>query len=191
MSAARPSAVRGAPVTKAARQARLVTLLEQREVRSQTELGELLAAEGLQVNQGTLSRDLVELGAYRVRGTGGHLVYAVPGEGGDRSPQVGEFAGFEARLARLCGEVLVSAESSINLVVLRTPPGAAQYLASAIDKVAWTSILGTIAGDDTVLLITRGPDGGAALTQTLLRMGESGRPEPLATRQLQATREST
>ena len=187
MSAAR-SVVGGAPITKAARQARVLELLERHEVRSQTELGERLGAEGLQVNQATLSRDLVDLGAYRVRGAGGHLVYAAPGEGGDRRPQVGEFAGFEARLTRLCGEVLVSAEASANLAVLRTPPGAAQYLASAIDKVAWASILGTIAGDDTVLLITRAPDGGAALTQTLLRMSENGRPEPLATRQLR-TRE--
>ncbi len=181
---------RGAPVTKAARQARVLVLLEQHEVRSQAELGDLLAADGLQVNQGTLSRDLVELGAYRVRGAGGHLVYAVPGEGGDRSPQVGESAGFEARLARLCSEVLVSAEASANLAVLRTPPGAAQYLASAIDKVAWTSILGTIAGDDTVLLISRAPGGGATLTRALVRMSETGRPEPLAKSPCDETRES-
>ncbi len=84
----------------------------------------------------------------------------MPGEGGDRTPHVGEFATFEARLARLCAEVLVSAEASANLVVLRTPPGAAQYFASAIDRVGWESILGTIAGDDTILLITRSPDGG-------------------------------
>ena len=78
-----------------------------------------------------------------------------PGEGGDRTPHVGEFATFEGRLARLCSEVLVSAEASANLVVLRTPPGAAQYFASAIDRVGWAAILGTIAGDDTILLITR------------------------------------
>ena len=108
-------------------------------MRSQTELAELLAAERLQVTQGTLSRDLVEIGALRVRGSGGHLVYAVPGDGGDRTPQVGEFATFESRLARLCSEVLVSAEASANLVVLRTPPGAAQYFASAIDRVGWPS----------------------------------------------------
>lgn len=168
--------VRGAPVTKAARQARLSALLAQHEVRSQTELGELLGAEGLQVTQGTLSRDLVELGAFRVRGADGHLVYAVPGDGGDRSPHVGEFAGFEGRLARLCGEVLVSAEHSANLVVLRTPPGAAQYFASAIDRVGWPTVLGTIAGDDTILLITRSPTGGESLAAALMQMGETGKP---------------
>ena len=147
-------------MTKTARHAKIITLLEQREVRSQSELAELLADDGVQVTQGTLSRDLVEIGALRVRSTGGHLVYAVPGEGGDRTPHVGEFASFEARLARLCAEILVSAEASANLVVLRTPPGAAQYFASAIDRVGWESILGTIAGDDTILLITRSPSGG-------------------------------
>jgi transcriptional regulator of arginine metabolism len=165
-----------APLTKTARQAKIVTLLAQREVRSQIELGELLAASGVQVTQGTLSRDLVELGALRVRGSEGHLVYAVPGEGGDRSPQSGEFAAFEARLTRLCGEILVSAQASANLVVLRTPPGAAQYFASAVDRVAWPEILGTIAGDDTILLIARDREGGAAIAERFLTL--SGRPAP-------------
>ena len=148
-----------APITKTARQARIIAILEQYPVRSQSDLAELLATEHVQVTQGTLSRDLVEIGALRVRGQDGHLVYAVPADGGDRTPQVGEFATFESRLTRLCSEVLVSAEASANLVVLRTPPGAAQYFASAIDRVAWDSILGTIAGDDTILLITRDPTG--------------------------------
>ena len=163
-------------LSRTARHARIIALLEAHEVRSQTELAELLAAEGTQVTQGTLSRDLVEVGALRVRGPGGHLVYAVPGEGGDRSPQRGEFAGFEARLARLCTEVLVSAEASANLVVLRTPPGAAQYFGSAIDRVGWESVLGTIAGDDTILLITRSPAGGTALAEKLLSMSRGERP---------------
>lgn len=165
-----------AVMSKAARHAKIITLLEQHEVRSQTELAELLADDGVQVTQGTLSRDLVEIGALRVRSTGGRLVYAVPGEGGDRTPHVGEFASFEARLARLCGEVLVSAEASANLVVLRTPPGAAQYFASAVDRVGWESILGTIAGDDTILLITRSPNGGADIAQQFLIMSRTGKP---------------
>ena len=159
-----------APITKTARQARIIAILEQQQVRSQSELAELLATEQLQVTQGTLSRDLVEIGALRVRGNDGHLVYAVPGDGGDRSPQAGEFATFESRLARLCSEVLVSAEASANLVVLRTPPGAAQYFASAIDRVSWDSILGTIAGDDTILLITRDPNGGQAIAARFLEL---------------------
>ena len=94
-----------------------------------------------------------------------------PGDGGDRTP-LGEFATFETRLARLCGEVLVSAEASANLVVLRTPPGAAQYFASAVDRVAWPEILGTIAGDDTLLVVSRDPDGGPALADRLRALAE-------------------
>jgi transcriptional regulator of arginine metabolism len=167
-----------APVTKAARHAKIISLLDSREIRSQTDLAELLAGDGLLVTQGTLSRDLVEIGALRVRGSGGHLVYAVPGDGGDRTPQLGEFATFEHRLARLCHEVLVSAEASANLVVLRTPPGAAQYFASAIDRVGASDILGTIAGDDTILVITRSPDGGSAAADRLLAMSRTGKPQP-------------
>ena len=163
-------------ISKTARHAKIITLLEQHEVRSQSELAELLADDGVQVNQGTLSRDLVEIGALRVRSSDGHLIYAVPGEGGDRTPHVGEFANFEVRLARLCAEVLVSAEASANLVVLRTPPGAAQYFASAIDRVGWESILGTIAGDDTILLITRSPSGGSDIAQQFLIMSRTGKP---------------
>jgi transcriptional regulator of arginine metabolism len=165
-----------APLTKTARHAKIITLLEQHEVRSQSELAELLADDGVQVNQGTLSRDLVEIGALRIRDSSGHLVYAVPGEGGDRRPHVGEFANFEGRLARLCAEILVSAESSANLVVLRTPPGAAQYFAGAIDRVGWESILGTIAGDDTILLITRSPSGGRVIAEQFLIMSRTGKP---------------
>jgi transcriptional regulator of arginine metabolism len=163
-------------MSKTARHAKIITLLEQHEVRSQSELADLLADHGVQVNQGTLSRDLVEIGALRIRSSDGHLVYAVPGEGGDRTPHVGEFASFEARLARLCGEVLVSAEASANLVVLRTPPGAAQYFASAVDRVGWEAILGTIAGDDTILLITRSPNGGRDIAQQFLMMSRTGKP---------------
>src|SRR5215208_7343667 len=162
--------------TKAARQAKIISSLATQQVRSQTELADLLASDGIQVNQGPLSRDLLEVGAVRVRGRDGHLIYAVPGEGGDRTPQVGEFATFEGRLARLCSEVLVSAEASANLVVLRTPPGAAQYFASAIDRVSWESILGTIAGDDTILLISRSPSGGSDIAERFLIMSRTGKP---------------
>ncbi len=159
---------RRAPLTKAARQASIIALVQQGSLRSQTELRDQLSLIGIAVTQGTLSKDLVEIGALRVRDATGHLVYAVPGDGGDRSPQSGEFATFEHRLARLCGEVLISAEASANLVVVRTPPGAAQYFASAIDRVGWSAVLGTIAGDDTIMLITRAPDGGTAVAARLL-----------------------
>jgi transcriptional regulator of arginine metabolism len=80
-----------------------------------------------------------------------------------------------SRLARYLVELLTSAEASANLVVLRTPAGAAQFLASVIDHAAWPSILGTVAGDDTVLVITRDPAGGDALAAEFLRLAERRR----------------
>ena len=75
-----------------------------------------------------------------------------------------------ARLTRYLKELLTSAEASANLVVLRTPAGAAQFLASAIDHAAWPAILGTVAGDDTVLVISRDPLGGDALAAEFRRL---------------------
>ncbi len=237
------------PVTKAARLAQIASILTHTPVRSQEELAGLLGQRGIRVAQATLSRDLEEIGAVRLRVPGGGLVYALPGEpGGPGSPpglaspavhpeagpgqpageQPGtaprpdvatfasglevaeipgagdstlhgeagpEWAGGGTRrsprrpravaepaggrphgpfgpLARVSGELLVSAEASANLVVLRTPAGGAQLLASAIDHAGWDSILGTVAGDDTVLVIARDPAGGDAVAQALLRLAE-------------------
>jgi transcriptional regulator of arginine metabolism len=165
------------PLTKSARQALISELLESREVRSQQELAELLGRRGLHVTQATLSRDLVELDAVKVRGPSGVLVYAVPAEGGNRTPVAGESAASQHRLSKLCSELLVSAEGSANLVILRTPPGAAQFLASAIDKVELGDVLGTIAGDDTVLVIGREPAGGDALAHKFTALAERAEPE--------------
>ena len=157
------------PLTKGARHQRIIDIVTSHPVRSQTELADLLGDHGVHVTQATLSRDLVELDAVKVRGADGALVYAVRGEGGDRcvaAPR--ETAAGRDRLARLCAELLVSAEASANLVVLRTPPGAAQFLASAFDKADLGDVLGTIAGDDTVLVIGRDPLGGDALAQRFL-----------------------
>ncbi|GMA26326.1 arginine repressor [Luteimicrobium album] len=159
------------PATKAARHARIVQVIAHGEIHSQAELARALAADGLSVTQGTLSRDLIELRAEKVRSTSGALVYAVPGEGGDRSVQAAADAGYlSARLARLCAEMLVSAEASGNLVVLRTPPGAANYLASAIDHSVLPDVLGCIAGDDTICVITRDPAGGDAVARRFLSL---------------------
>ncbi|MGH3333881.1 MAG: arginine repressor [Nocardioidaceae bacterium] len=159
------------PMTKGARQQRIAELLGKHQVRSQTELADLLAQAGVSVTQATLSRDLVELDAVKVRMPSGALVYAVPAEGGDRTPRAAvESLAAEARLARLLAELLVSADSSANMALLRTPPGAAQFLASAFDKAELASILGTVAGDDTVLVISREPDGGEALVQRFLAL---------------------
>ena len=167
------------PVTKNARQQKIVELLATTEVHSQTELADLLHRAGVTVTQATLSRDLVELDAVKVRAPSGQLIYAVPGEGGDRRPVLAhESAASEARLARLCSELLVSADASANLVVLRTPPGAANFLASALDKADLDGVLGTIAGDDTVLVIGRGPDGDALARRLLDLASHAARSDP-------------
>jgi len=174
------------PLTKAARHAQIAAILGQESVRvhSQEQLAELLTERGVRVTQATLSRDLDELGAVRLRGSDGALMYALPGEpgpgglsaglgsvlaGGPFAPSAADPA---TRLARLAAELLMSAEASANLVVLRTPAGAAQLLASAMDHARWPAVLGTVGGDDTVLVIARDPNGGAELAQELLRLAE-------------------
>lgn len=163
--------------TKTSRQRRIVEILTEQEVGSQARLVDLLAADGIAVTQATLSRDLVELRAEKVRGSCGALVYQVPPEGPDpRGARIHATAEVLAsQLARLCEELLVSAEASGNLVVVRTPPGAAQFLASAVDRSVFPGVLGTIAGDDTILLITRATDGGEDLARRLLDLAGSRR----------------
>ncbi|RZU48911.1 ArgR family transcriptional regulator [Krasilnikovia cinnamomea] len=147
------------PVTRAGRHARIVALIGERSVRSQTELGELLAAEGIQVTQATLSRDLEELNAIKVGGA-----YLIPEDGQRplRETQQGP-----ARLQRLLRELLTGVDASGNIAVLRTPPGAAQFLASALDRSGLSDVVGTIAGDDTILVVARDVTGGKALAEKL------------------------
>ena len=144
--------------TRVGRQARIVSILSSESVHSQTELAAMLAGEGIDVTQATLSRDLEELGA-----DGGVGVYVVPEDG---SPVRGVSGGTE-RMSRLLGELLASTDASGNLAVLRTPPGAAHYLASAIDRAALPYVVGTIAGDDTILVVAREPMSGAELAAKL------------------------
>jgi transcriptional regulator of arginine metabolism len=161
-----------------ARQARIIELVSAMGIRSQTELAKLLAGEGIDVTQATLSRDLDELGAVKLRGAdGGAAVYVIPEDG---SPVRG-IQGGTSRLSRLLAELLVSADFSANLTVLRTPPGAAQFLASAIDRAALHEVVGTIAGDDTVMAIAREPLSGKDLadrfTALTARTNVEGEPE--------------
>jgi len=154
--------------SRASRQARIVAILTEREVHSQAELAALLAGEGVEVTQATLSRDLDELGAVKLRGAdGGVGRYVVPDDG---SPVRGVTGGTD-RLSRLLSELLVSVDHSGNLAVLRTPPGGAHYLASSLDRAALPEVVGTIAGDDTVLVVAREPLDGAGLGGLLRELG--------------------
>ena len=149
--------------TRATRQARIVELVSQEQVRSQTELLALLEAEGIETTQATLSRDLDELGAVKLRGAGGVPVYVIPDDG---SPVRG-IEGGTGRLSRLLAELLVTPDASGNLAVLRPPPGGAHYLASALDRAALHDVVGTIAGDDTLMVVAREPLTGAQLVARL------------------------
>ena len=153
------------PGTRTARHARIVDLIRDRSVRSQTELAELLAGDGVQVTQATLSRDLEELGAVKVRGAdGGPAAYYIPEDG---RPPLRPAEQAPARLLRLLRELLTGVDASGNMAVLRTPPGAAQFLASALDRSGLTDVVGTIAGDDTILVVARDATGGKALAEKL------------------------
>jgi len=139
----------GLRATKPERQRRIARLIAERAVTSQQELVELLAATGQPATQATVSRDLEELGAYKVR-RNGQVVYAlpptaasgsVPGPGGDS-------------LRRLLRDSVGGTEASGNIVIVHTPPGFAGMVASAVDRTGVDGIAGTLAGDDTILVVT-------------------------------------
>lgn len=161
-----------APPTKAARQAKVAEIVRREAVRSQLELLRLLSVAGVQVTQATLSRDLEELGAVKLRGAdGGPASYVIPAEG---EAPLRPSTDAPARLIRLLEEMLISADASENLVVLRTPPGAAQYLASALDRSGLPDLVGTIAGDDTILVVAREQTGGHLLAERFRRWAQRG-----------------
>jgi len=151
-------------ISKARRQHLIVRLLAQYEVTSQEQLVDLLAAEGVSATQATVSRDLEEIGAVKVRVPGvERLVYAVAELPRDQVAPA-------EHLRRVLGEWVVEVSSSLNLVVLRTPPGSAHVVASALDRSGLDGALGTVAGDDTLLVIADEETGGAVLARQLAEM---------------------
>jgi transcriptional regulator of arginine metabolism len=147
-----------------ARRAKTVSLVQSGLVHSQSDLVVLLAKSGYAVTQATASRDLEDIGALRGRSSDGSAIYQLPQ---DEAQSL-------ARVISLPSELILSVESSANLAVVRTPPGGAQLLASALDGARThgqlASVIGTIAGDDTVLLISKRSSGGAALAKELQKM---------------------
>ena len=131
---------------KAARQQALAALLRTRQVSSQALVLEHLRAQGFDATQATISRDLDDLGAVKVRGPDGRLVYALP------EPDNGLGADHD-EVRRMLGASLLAIVPSGNLVVLRTPPGHAGALASTLDRAGVAGVAGTVAGDDTVLVV--------------------------------------
>ena len=156
-----------AKLTKNQRQHLVGKLLAQHAVASQEQLVALLADEGVTATQATVSRDLDELGAVKTLAGDGRMLYAVPAEGGEDRLQADELEDINARLIRVAEDTMVSVAYSGNLVVLRTPPGAAQYLASAFDHSHLTDVIGTIAGDDTIMLVVGEHSTGQAVAERL------------------------
>jgi transcriptional regulator of arginine metabolism len=139
-----------------ARRSKAIALIKAGKIASQSDLVKELKKAGFSVTQATASRDLEEIGAVRGR-DGYHLAES------DSDSM--------ARSLPLPSELILSVESSANLAVVRTPPGGAQLLASSLDHSGIKGIIGTIAGDDTVLVVSRKASGGAELARELIAYG--------------------
>jgi transcriptional regulator of arginine metabolism len=140
-------------LSKPQRQYRIATYLQHEVVASQAQIVDLLAADGIEATQATVSRDLDELGAVKARLPGGEVAYIVPAQPQDQVAPA-------EHLRRVCREWVAGIDSSANIVVVRTPPGSAHMVGSAIDRAGLTDVIGTVAGDDTVMVIAaEGVDG--------------------------------
>lgn len=153
-------------MSKTRRQHVIAGLLAENAVTSQPQLVDLLATAGVEATQATVSRDLEELGAVRVRipGVEGQ-VYAIAEQPTNQVAPV-------EHLRRVLGEWVVDLGVSGNLVMLRTPPGSAHVVASALDRTRPEGMLGTVAGDDTVFVVADRADGGEALAEHIRELSE-------------------
>ena len=146
--------------SKVQRQQAIAKLVAHCAVTNQPQLVELLAGEGIAATQATVSRDLEDLGAVKVRVPGGETVYAIPEYEPARIAP-------EDQLRRVMGEWVAEVKVSLNLVILRTPPGCAHVVASALDRSGMAGLLGTVAGDDTLMCVAEEAIGGEALANRL------------------------
>jgi transcriptional regulator of arginine metabolism len=145
---------------KAQRQHLIAKLIEQNAVQNQAQMVELLASEGVIATQATVSRDLDDLGAIKVRVPGGEAAYAIPALPKEqRAP--------EDHLRRVFGDWVVEVSHSANLVVLRTPPGSAHVVGSALDRAGLNEVIGTVAGDDTLIVVVAEDCSGAEVAASL------------------------
>ena len=147
-------------MSKVQRQQAIARLIQQHSVTNQPQLVEMLADEGIAATQATVSRDLDDLGAVKVRVPGGATVYAVPEFAPERVAPLDQ-------LRRVMGEWVAEVTHSANLVIVRTPPGCAHVVASALDRSGLDGLLGTVAGDDTMLCVATEAVGGTQLAADL------------------------
>lgn len=166
MSDSTPSLHR--PATRAARLSVIEELLLKYVVTSQSQLSDMLSDEGIDVTQATLSRDLDEINAMKTRLSDGTVAYTVGEPAAREQTPAGVGAKAEMQMARVLSGLVTSVASARNLVVVHTPSGAAQYVASVIDKQPIDGVLGTIAGDDTVMVICVDDDVAADRSRWLL-----------------------
>src|SRR5687768_16263247 len=140
------------PTSQSERRAIVRDIIATHEVTSQSELVALLAERGVEATQATVSRDLEDLGIDKIRGADGRVSYALPAPGG---------------LAQILRQFVVEIDASGNLAVVRTPPGAAGTVASAIDSARLQDVLATLLGDDTLIVVAREGVRGRALVDRL------------------------
>lgn len=133
---------------KVSRQAVILELVRQHKVHSQEHLRELLLSRGIDVAQATLSRDIRDLGLVKAPDDAGGSAYTVPRAASEQAPV----------LQRLIPALYTGADGVGNLLLIRTVLGGAQPLGVAIDGARWPEVVGTIAGDDTILVILRAPE---------------------------------
>ena len=166
VSGAREHAGRGEATRrlgKPQRQHLVARLIAEHPVPNQAQLVDLLAAEGVVATQATVSRDLEDLGAIKVRTPGSESVYAVP-------ELPAEQVAPEDHLRRVFGDWVVEVSHSLNLVVLRTPPGSAHVVGSALDRAGLAGVIGTVAGDDTLIVVVDEAVGGEAMADHLAEL---------------------
>lgn len=146
------------------RQRAILTLVATRPIHSQEELVALLERQGFSATQATVSRDVKELGLVKVPikddgvSDDGLFKYVVPSA----------TVSYVSRLHRVVAELVTGVQGSVNLIVLKTPPGSAMMVASALDEAAWPEVMGTVGGDDTILVIVRDPKDTQMLVQRFL-----------------------
>jgi transcriptional regulator of arginine metabolism len=147
-------------LSKPQRQYRIAGYLQQEKITNQARIVELLAADGFEATQATVSRDLDDMGAVKGRLPGGDVAYVIPAQPHDQIAPA-------EHLHRVCREWVTAVDSSANIVVVRTPPGSAHMVGSAIDRAGRTDVVGTVAGDDTLLVVAAAHSTGEAVAADL------------------------